>query len=560
MVRRNLSQFIRLLRMKKLRILVFLFVCATTPAWSQSPVFKTEIEADEVAPGTPFTVTFILEGAEGKRFSPPSFGQLKPAGGVSESRGFSIINGKTSVKQSWTYTLEAPQPGDYTIGSALVTANGRQISTNPVRVKVTERKSFRSPGTPSATGGDVFIAGELSTPSAFPGQQVIWRLTLYTRVAIEGADLISLPSFDGLFSRERKRFDQRVNYQTIKGTKYAVKVLHEEALFPQSSGEVVIGEAQVRVGLQNENSFFGVKPVTLTSEPVRLRVNPLPEPAPEGFSGGVGAFSWEVSTDTTAITTDGAITLSVVLKGNGDARRFGKPKLYAGPAFEVFEPSIQEEETFESLDEVMFTRKMEYVLLPKAAGDYEFIPQLVYFNPDSNRYCSLTSSPVRVAVSQGQNARQVDMTDSRTEEPEVKSDSFPAAEWLLAVLLAVSSAIILILLYRRKRKKEQVTPVTPVQISPGERTLSTSEIASAASYGELLGALQSFLRARLNIPVARLNREDVYRQLTSRGLSAERVRELITAWDDCEMAVYAGAAPDKFARDRETILSVLSDI
>jgi hypothetical protein len=152
------------------------------------------------------------------------------------------------------------------------------------------------------------------------------------------------------------------------------------------------------------------------------------------------------------------------------------------------------------------------------------------------------------------------MTDSRTEEPEVKSDSFPAAEWLLAVLLAVSSAIILILLYRRKRKKEQVTPVTPVQISPGERTLSTSEIASAASYGELLGALQSFLRARLNIPVARLNREDVYRQLTSRGLSAERVRELITAWDDCEMAVYAGAAPDKFARDRETILSVLSDI
>jgi hypothetical protein len=43
-------------------------------------------------------------------------------------------------------------------------------------------------------------------------------------------------------------------------------------------------------------------------------------------------------------------------------------------------------------------------------------------------------------------------------------------------------------------------------------------------------------------------------------MAPERVQELITAWDDCEMAVYAGAAPDKFIRDRETILSVLAEI
>lgn len=258
MVRRNLPRIHRLLRTQMMRLLPLLLLCVTTPAWSQNPVFKAEPEADEVATGAPFTVTFTLEGVEGKRFTPPSFGQLKSAGGVSESRGFSIINGKTSVKQSWTYTLEAQQPGEYTIGSALVSVNGRQLSTNPVRIKVTERKSFRNSGTPAATGGDVFIAGELSTPTAFPGQQVIWRLTLYTRVAVEGADLISLPAFNGLFSRERKRFDPGVSYQTIKGVRYAVKVLHEESLFPQSSGEVVIGEAQVRVGLQNQRSFSGL--------------------------------------------------------------------------------------------------------------------------------------------------------------------------------------------------------------------------------------------------------------------------------------------------------------
>lgn len=558
MVRRNLPLLFRLLRAQKMRVLLLLLLFATTFAWSQTPVFKTELEASEVATGSPFTVTFTLEGAEGKRFTPPPFDQLKSAGGVSESRGFSIINGKTSVKQSWTYTLEARQPGDYTIGSALVTVNGKQISTNPVRFRVAERKSFR--GSPSATGGDVFIAGELSVPAAFPGQQVLWRLTLYTRVAIEGADLISLPSFDGLFSQERKRFDARVNYQTIKGVKYAVKVLHEESLFPQTSGEVVIGEAQVRVGLQNPNSFFGVKPVTLTSEPATLRVNPLPEPIPEGFSGGVGAFSWEVSTDTTAITTDGALTLSVILKGNGDARRFGKPRLYAGPAFEVFEPSVQEEETYESLDEMISVRKMEYVLLPKTAGNHEFIPQLSYFNPDSNRYCTLTASPVRVSVSQGQNVRQVDTTVPETELSGDNKSDYSTILLIMAGVLAVLLAAILILFFRKRRKTGESVVSSMAPPARREPAPSGSEVAAAGTYAELLRALQSSLCARLNLPTARLNRDDVYRQLVSRGMAPERVRELITAWDDCEMAVYAGAAPDKFMRDRETILSVLAEI
>ncbi|MFM8488774.1 MAG: BatD family protein, partial [Bacteroidota bacterium] len=190
----------------------------------------------------------------------------------------------------------------------------------------------------------------------------------------------------------------------------------------------------------------------LTSGPATLRVNTLPEPAPEGFSGGVGAFSWVVSTDTNAITTDGALTLSVTLRGNGDARRFGKPKLDAGPAFEVFEPSVQEEETFESLDEVMFTRKMEYVLLPKYTGDHEFTPKLAYFHPDSNRYCTLTASPVRVAVSQGQNIRKVDMPEPAGEEPDVHSDSPLNASLLFAVLFAAFLAVTLILFYRKKKK------------------------------------------------------------------------------------------------------------
>ncbi|MBL7828572.1 MAG: protein BatD [Saprospiraceae bacterium] len=538
----------------------FLFL-QTTAGLCQTPTFKAEVDSRSLTPGRPFEVSFILEGAEGRQFTPPVFRDFKPSGGVSESRGFSIVNGRTSVKQIWSYTLEPLSTGTFSIGPATVMVNGKQLSTKPITLSVQENtQTFKGGGIPNGKLEEVFITGELNRTKAYPGQQVIWRLMLYTKVAIEGADLISLPDFEGFYSKERKRFDTRVQYQTIRGAKYAVKTLHEECIFPQQTGEITIKAAQIRVGIEQPGTqgfLFGPKPVTLNTAPVVLTVEDLPQPVPAGFSGGVGTFTWEVSADTSVLTTDDALTITVALTGNGDARRFGPPKFEAPAGCEIFQPRILEEETYENMEQLMFSKKLEYVLLPKDPGNYAFTPSMTFFDPDSNKYRTLSAAAIQIQVSAGKNytPNPIDTTTVPLQITTSTGLLQKAARWLLnpwlwgGVGLTLMFAGLLVWLKRRP-KKEKIIAHEPIHMpkAPGiDSLLQIEKIASLEHqtntpgfYLELLKGIQIYLATKLNLSTAELNHEVVTQKLVAKGVTPIRTQALLSVWQKCEMAVYAG--------------------
>lgn len=529
---------------------------------AQNPSFVASLDVKEVIVGVPFELTFTLNDAEGQRFTPPSLRDFKQAGTVSESRGMSIIKGRTSSKQAWSYTLEATRPGNFMIGSALVTVAGRQLSTAPLNVKVLSPATLPkgAVGIPPGRDDEVFIVGNLSSQKAFPGQQVTWRLTLYTRVAIEGADLISLPSFDGFYSREKRRFDTRTQYQTIKGKKYAVKTLHEEALFPQSTGDINIGVAQIRVGLDQPGAqgfFFGPKPVTLTTQPAILKVIPLPEPVPENFSGGVGHYTWDVVADTNALTTDDALTLTVKLKGNGDSRRFAAPKFSVPSTSEIFEPRVLEEEEYESEAEILHSKSLEYVVLPKEPGVQEILPTLSYFDVDSNRYCTLQTAPIRFEVTAGKNYRPPSAQDTipvpvqtavQIGAWERTLDFFTGPVfWGAMALLFLSVGTWFLWRNRKKRPSESVKMPKlkgEPRISAQQRLAQVATLRFDAPpeqfYNELLKSLQSYITTRLNLSPAQLNQATLRTKLSERRVTPIRIQAFLSILQTCEQAVFSG--------------------
>ncbi len=526
----------------------------------QNPTFTASIDTKEVIVGVPFEVTFTLANAEGKRFTPPSFREFQAAGAVSESRGMTFIKGKASSKQSWSYTLEASRAGVFTIGAAAVTANGQVLNTAPLKIKVLSpaASSKGSVNIPPGRSDDVFILGNLNTAKAFPGQQVTWRLTLYTKVAIEGADLISLPDFEGFYSKEKRRFDTRTQYQTIRGKKYAVKILHEEALFAQTTGELTIGAAQIRVGVDQPGTqgfFFGPKPITLTTQPVTLTVMPLPEPVPENFTGGVGHYEWEVSADTNVLTTDDALTLSVVLKGNGDARRFAAPKIAVPPNCEIFEPRIVAEETYESESEIIHTKHLEYVILPKEPGVQEFVPILTYFDTDSNRYCFIQSAPIRFEVTAGKNYLPPNNRDTVGIPVQTavqvslweKSADFFLSPIFGGVVLLLLLAFALFWFFNKRKQSNTEGPRKP-KVDPAlaaqQRFANVANIRHGAApemfYNELLKALQSYIVVRLNLSPAQLNHATLRAKLAERNVTPIRVQAFLSILQTCEQAVFSG--------------------
>lgn len=541
---------------------------------AQSAVmFEASLQAKEVVVNSPFELTFTLQNAEGQRFTPPTFPGLKK-GAISETRGATIINGRSSIRQSWSLELTPTKAGVVTIGPASVVVNGKTMTTNPLTIQVLSApKNSPAPvNIPPGSDDKIFISADFEPKEAFLGQQVVWRIRLFTQMSVEGYDIISLPDFEGFFSKEKIRYDKRVTYQTLRGKKYAVRTLHEEAVFPQEAGEITVGVARVSVGIEQPGAqgfLFGPKPVTLQTQSATLQVRTLPQPAPPSFTGGVGQYSWQVLADTSALTTDDALTLLVEVSGNGDARRLGAPAIQVPSTCEIFEPRILEEEEYEAESDMRHRKKFEYVVLPKDTGQQEITAVLAYFNLDSNRYVVLSSQAIRFAVAPGKNyqpsnAAPIPLLDPARLKPpswgEQLLEGFQSPVFWGIFLMVVITGIWLYL--RRNRKviaaptpapKPSAAPAPPLRSVTASGTLQAAQQAVRAAgegrqqnpaifYKKLFKSIQDWLSIRYQISTTRMNEQDVADVLRQRGASPIRIQALRAIWHTCEQAIYGGQA------------------
>lgn len=549
----------------------------------RAQVFEAKTETKEIALGSTFEISFSLKDARGERFRAPDFSDFKVAGGPNELRGMTIINGRSSSHQTWSYELEPRRTGTFSIGAASVVADGKTLNTQPIVIKVVAARNVPGGNAPPGVDDKLFIVGELDRNTAWLGEQLNWRILLYTQLSLEGVDIIDIPEFEGFYSKEKRRFDTRVNYRTVRGKKYAVKTLYEEALFPQESGELTIGPAQVRVGIEQPGTFgafMGPRPVLLQTQPVRLNVKPLPGPAPEFFCGGVGQYDWQVELDRDSLSTDDALTLKVAVRGNGDSKRFAAPKLNLPPGLEVFEPKIAEEEEYENGEQVIHSRVLEYVILPKEPGEYVIRPALSFFDPDSNRFHTLSADslpPVRISAGANYTANRT-AVDSLPPVPPVQdaSDGWSLVQDLMRspvlwLLLATPVLVLLLFLLLRKKRKNDATPAVagmPANTAPlavpaakqqvagslptassrdarqaREQFAQTARLLGSGNprvfYDSLFKSLQGYLAARFALTPAGMTQENIRKTLSERGVPSATVQHLLSVWQTCEQALFA---------------------
>ncbi len=550
-------------RLPCLGALALLVLCARPAVAQNTAVFEAATNRKDVPLGNRFEVTFTLREAESRGFRPPDFQGFKMMGPSETTRGMTMVNGKTSIHQSWSFELEAVREGSFTIGPATVTTTeGKTLRTQPVTVRVVPAQVAN---VPPGANEDLFVAGECEPAVAVVGQQVKYRIKVYTRLNVEAFDLLELPKFDGFYSRELKRFDTRVQYQTLRGKKYAVRTLHEMALFAQAPGEVTIGTARLRFEVQNPSApstIFGpaTTPVLLQTAPAKLRVKDLPEPLPAGFSGVVGQYEVKFSLDRDSMTTDDAITLLIEIQGTGDARRLVPPRINLPPELETFDPKVREEEEYETAEEAVHRRIFEYVILPKKPGNYTISPEFVFFDPDSSRYIvRRPDQPMVITVAKGQNAGQLlpDSTGIAPPDPGAGSDLFSRVKqwasepWFWLILITPVFLLLLILLLRKKRPPAPVLPpAARVTHPPSDHRSTRERFANARRllsndaprlfFDELYKALGSWLADHLNVPAASLTPGLLRERLAQRRVPEARIEALLQVWRTCEQAIFAG--------------------
>jgi len=563
----------------------------------------------QVYVGQQFQLTFTIN-AEGSNFMAPEIKNFDILNGPMISSGQNImsVNGKMeySSSMSYTYILEANKTGTFTIPQALISVKGKRYMSNTVTITVlnqSQRPAQQNPsnnqpqGKPQAPvkddiGNDVFLKAVVDKTNPYLGELVTVTFKLYTptnRLQIDQPEKI--PSYPGFWAQDLlKDATQYPQYtETYNGKKYIVAELRKAALYPQKSGTLTIDQLvqnviyQVKVKTRSplaDDPFFGNDPFfknlmddsffgsdyqnvkkTLHSNILTINVKPLPTAnRPLDFSGAVGQFTMKAQVDRTTVNTNDGITLRVSVTGTGNLNLIEKPAINFPPDFEVYDPKIID--NFNNKGGTSGTRTFEYLIIPRAAGDFSIDPiQFSYFNPVNRNYSTLSSDRFRLKIKKGSgSAAQV------TEQGDVKylgNDIRYLMEpplyihatgnrlygksiyWLLLALPVIGFIIFLILNHRNNRMKgdaklmqrKKATRIAVKRLQKAKKLLDGGQ--HDAFHEEIAFALWGYISQKFNVPMSLLSMDTAREQLQLRNVDTELTERFMNTLHDCNYARYA---------------------
>jgi hypothetical protein len=299
-------------------------------------------------------------------------------------------------------------------------------------------------------------------------------------------------------------------------------------------------------------------PYKIQTAPVRVNVKPLPvDGRPLSFTGAVGKFNITASIDKKSLSTDDALSLKVVVSGQGNVNLLNGPKVDIPAGFEKYDPKVTDNIEKNS-NPLSGSRQFEYTLMPLEAGD-QTIPavEFSYFDVASNSYKTIRSEAFPVHVTAGKQTKR-EKEDFSVNRNAITSNYNGVLKWakqgsfllvspvfyillLLPILLLIGAYI-----YRRRKSYEQNNAAFLKHRYANKVALKRLELAARylkegkdkAFYEETSRAVWGYLSNKLHVPFADLSKQLIQDKLTQRQVSEQYTVKLFDLLDDCEMALY----------------------
>lgn len=563
---RTLTNSFRPIPMRPILALIFLLcTCVSAQnlaAQHQDITFVAEVSKTKMLQSSTVEFKLTLNNAQGNELTPPKFTNFVVLRGPMRSLGTSIINGVGTSYLSYSWQLQPKRTGKLAIGPASIRASGRTYRTNSKAIDVLEVDEAAAAGTP-----DDFLMAELSTDTAFVGQQIILNLNLYSTTNVISRNLVQEPDYDGFYAQPRRQYDGRPRAVIQNGREYQRRTLLSIALFPTKSGRITITPYRMIMGAlrYRGNSSYSrrfTEQIPLNTDSLYVYVSELPQPRPADFSGGVGEYRMQVQADRDQMTTDDALTLRITVTGEGDIERLETFPPVSEKDWNIYDPNIISEEFLDSPTGMLGRKIFEYKVVPKRAGMYNLRPAMNYFNVDSARYIvdAPTVFNVNVAAGSGNTTYEIDTTSAE----EAKLTLLPVTDlpagktygstltarplfwglFLLPLLLAGG----IISLQRYRDHLDNRDPVALARERAARAATARLKLAKThmdkvearAFYDAVEGALLGYLRDKFQLPVADLSRRNIREKLSSAGADAGLTDRYDQLLQSCEMALYAG--------------------
>lgn len=587
-----------------MRKIIFLWIVLTTvcaTVFADEKISFTASAPDAVAVGDQFRLSYTVTTQKVRDFRAPSIKGFEVLMGPSRSQQSSVqmINGQTTSTSSitFTYILMATAEGDFTIPGATITAEGNQMVSNSVHVKVLPADQ-QSSGNTSGNGGrqgggntsrassgtsvsnsDLFIKATASKTTVYEQEAFLLTYKIYTLVDLRAFDNVKLPDFKGFHSQEVELpNDRRWGLEHYNGRNYQTTVYRQFMLFPQQSGKLTIDAARFDAVIDKATqvsdpfeAFFNgggnvvqVKKSLLTPQ-LTIDVKSLPAGKPEDFSGGVGEFNITSSINTTSVKTNDAVTVKLVISGSGNLKLLSNPEIKFPDEFEIYDPKVDNKFRLTNAG-LSGSKIIEYLAIPRNAGTYK-IPavKFSYFDINSRSYKTLTTEEYELHVEKGAgNAAQTIANFTNKEDLKVLNEDIrfikqndvtlsPKGEfffgsttcWMFYLVPGILFVLFFIV-YRKqiaananvaKMRTKKANKVAVKRMKQAGKLLAENK--KDAFYDEVLKALWGYISDKLNIPVSRLSKDNIEEELRNYGVDDVLIKEFLDALNNCEFARFA---------------------
>ena len=546
--------------------LILLLLSLTSFVTHAQISFTASVNKNKVGVNEQFSLTFTINDS-GDRFQAPVFSDFTVLSGPSTSSSTTIINGKVSKENSYTYYLRAKKVGLFTIGSASIRVNGKQYRSSATSIQVLKSSPKNNTNNTSLNKAkeNVFLELELSNPNPYVGEQIIATYNLYFNQDIRSPDLLETPTYNG-FWHEDYHLGDNYPVKNIRknGKSFQVAILKKSVLIPQRSGSLDIGSMDLEVPVAiptNQRDFFGrtrsrMVNIICSSGNKTLNVKPLPSDGkPSNFSGAVGEFKFTTKLDSDSIQTNESATLSMRVSGTGNLRMLDLPVFDIPNNLEAYDPKFTESIKLEEIGLKGFKR-VEYLLIPRNRGTYKVNSgSFSYFNPKTKKYVTVDPPSYSLTVQGGVKGTSStvvlnnitkedvsfigkDILYIKTSLNDLKSSkqsffgSYSFLTLLIIPLVLVIIALVLVILLRKSIIDLQQWK----NGTASKQAIKILQLNDVNPHIAIVQAFQTFFHKKWHLDRAQFDKERIEKLLTDNKVDPEIIDTLADILETCEMA------------------------
>ncbi|MBR4048210.1 MAG: protein BatD [Bacteroides sp.] len=596
--------------MKRIVILWMALIAISLQTFADEKVSFTTSAPEAVAVGDQFRLSYTVTTQKVRDFRAPSIKGFDVLMGPSRSTQVTQVNDDVSASITFTYILMAKEEGEFTIPGAVIVADGNEMISNSVKVKVlpadqqqaNQGSSNGQRANGSIANNDLFITATANKVNVYEQEALLLTYKIYTAVNLRGFDNVKLPDFKGFHSQEVELpNDRRWGLEHYKGRNYQTTVYRQFVLFPQQSGNLTIEQARFDASIAVEKqvsdpfeAFFnggGMIEVkkTLMTPKLTIKVSELPAGKPENFSGGVGEFTISSSINTTELKANEAVTIKLVVSGTGNLKLVSAPEVKFPEDFEIYDPKVENNFRLTTSGQ-SGNQVIEYLAIPRNAGTYK-IPAVTfsYFDIKSQSYKTLTTEEYTLNVSKGTGSSSQTVSNyTNKEELKVLNQDirfikqnavslkphgeffFGTTAYWLYYLIPMLLFVVVFVIYRKqisensniaKVRTKKANKIAVKRMKEAGNLLKANK--KDAFYDEVLKALWGYVSDKLNIPVSQLSKDNVEEALIAKNVDNELIKTFIKALNDCEFAKFAPGDPaqamDNLYQDAINVISKMEN-